>query len=85
MINKAKRGSYLIKVIELENKILELQEKMGENFVDSAMYFDLGITVNKEMTVESDNLGAELNQAITDFRYYSMLLSESEDFSYMMN
>jgi|694.fasta_scaffold72307_4 hypothetical protein len=85
MIDKAKRGSYLIKVVELEKKILELQKKMEENFVDSAMYFDLGIPVNKDMVSESDNLGAELNQAITDFRYYSMLLNESEDFSYMMN
>jgi hypothetical protein len=85
MIDKAKRGSYLIKVVELEKKILELQKKMEENFVDSAMYFDLGIPVNKDMVSASDNLGAELNQAITDFRYYSMLLNESEDFSYMMN
>jgi hypothetical protein len=85
MIDKAKRGGYLIKVVELKKKILELQKNMEENFVDSAMYFDLGIPVNKEMVAASDKLGAELNQAITDFRYYNMLLSESEDFSYMMN
>lgn len=85
MIDKAKRGLYLMKVEKLEKKILELQEKMKENFIDSAMYFDLGIPVNKEMIAESDKIGAEINQAITDFRYYNMLLSESEDFSYIMN
>jgi hypothetical protein len=85
MINKAKRGIYLVKVEELEKKILELQKKMETNFVDSAMYFDLGIPVNKEMIAESDKIGTEINQAITDFRYYNMLLSESEDFSYMFN
>lgn len=85
MIDKAKRGNYLIKVVEFEKKILKLQKKLKENFVDSAMYFDLGIPVNKDMVSASDNLGAELNQAITEFRYYNMLLNESEDFSYMMN
>lgn len=85
MINKAKRGAYLVKVADLEKKILELQKKMENNFVDSAMYFDLGIPVNTEMIAESDKIGAELNKAITDFRYYSMLLNESEDFSYAMN
>ncbi len=85
MIDKVKRGAYLVKVANLEKKILELQKTMEENFVGYAMYLDLGIPVNKEMTADSDKVGAELNIAITDFRYYSMLLNESEDFSYMMN
>ena len=85
MIDKTKRASYLIKLIELEKKIFDLNNKMEENFIGFSLYFELGIPVDKKMLAESDRVGAELNKAITDFRYYNMLLNESEDFSYLMN
>lgn len=85
MIDKTKRGEYIIKVANLENKILSLEKEINENFEQSSLYFDLGLPVTKEMINKSDKLGADLNQAITEFRYYNMLLQESEDFSYLLN
>lgn len=85
MISKEKVGLYILKVINLEKKVLELQNKMEENFIHSAMYFDLGLKLDKETIEASDKVGAELNQTITDLRYYRMLITESEDFCYSMN
>jgi len=85
MISKEQVGLYILKVVKLENKVLELQKKIEENFIHSAMYFDLGLKLDKETIIASDKVGAELNKAITDLRYYRMLLEESEDFSYSMN
>lgn len=85
MIEKAKRGEYIVKAALLENKILSLEKELNESFEQSSLYFDLGIPITKEMIKKTDKLGADLNQAITDYRYYNMLLQESEDFSFLFN
>jgi hypothetical protein len=85
MIEKTKRGEYIVKMAILEKKILSLEKELNENFEQSSLYFDLCLPVTKEMIKKTDKLGADLNKAITDFRYYNMLLQESEDFSFNLN
>jgi len=85
MINQTKRAEYLIKLSNIEKKILILEKEIQENFEQSSLYFDLGIPVTTDMKKNTDNLGAELNKTITDFRYYNMLIEESEDFSFILN
>ena len=85
MLSQKEKSRYLIKMSNLENKILNLEKEIQENFEQSSLYFDLGIPVTTDMKKNTDNLGAELNKTITDFRYYNMLIEESEDFSFILN
>lgn len=84
-MNKTKTAEYIVKLANLEKKILKLEKEIDENFEQSSLYFDLGIPLIKEMIDNTNRLGAEINQAITDFRYYNMLMEESQDFSFHLN
>jgi len=85
MLSQKEKSRYLIKMSNLENKILNLEKEINESFEQSSLYFDLGLPITTEMKNNTDKLGAELNKAVTDFRYYNMLIEESEDFSFMSN
>lgn len=85
MIEQTKKALYIIKLEKVENHILSLEKEIEKNYFDSCETFSSGLIPNKELIKKNDSLGIKINKAVTDLRYYSMLINEIKTDYHILN